>query len=128
MDSPHAMTPAPITRSHAAGTKLRGAEKLARIPVKIEPSHPRDLLRKPAWIRAHFTGTPEVTRLKAALRENRLHTVCEEAACPNLGECFKHGTATFMVMGDICTRRWPRSWGSRAAWRASAVPTLTSPS
>ena len=91
----------------AAGTKLRGAEKLARIPVKIATSDPKDLLRKPAWIRAPFTGTSEVARLKKVLRENRLHTVCEEAACPNLGECFAHGTATFMIMGDICTRRCP---------------------
>jgi lipoic acid synthetase len=86
---------------------LRGADKLARIPVKIAPSEPRELLRKPAWIRAPFTGTAEVARLKKTLRENRLHTVCEEARCPNLGECFGHGTATFMIMGDICTRRCP---------------------
>lgn len=95
-------------RSHvAAGTKLRGAEKLARIPVRIAKSDPKELLRKPSWIRAPFTGTAEVARLKKVLRENRLHTVCEEAACPNLGECFAHGTATFMIMGDICTRRCP---------------------
>lgn len=89
------------------GTKLRGAEKLARIPVKIAVSDPKNLLRKPAWIRAPFTGTAEVARLKKTLRENRLNTVCEEAACPNLGECFSHGTATFMILGAICTRRCP---------------------
>ncbi len=89
------------------GEKLRGAEKMARIPVRI-PVLPRDqLLRKPKWIRASFTGTREVADLKKTLRSNGLHTVCEEAACPNLGECFGNGTATFMIMGDICTRRCP---------------------
>ncbi|KRB70443.1 lipoyl synthase [Noviherbaspirillum sp. Root189] len=90
-----------------AGEKMRGAEKMARIPIKIVPTEPAQLLRKPKWIRAEFTGTREVQRLKAILRENKLHTVCEEANCPNLGECFKGGTATFMIMGDICTRRCP---------------------
>ncbi|MDS4022083.1 MAG: lipoyl synthase [Candidatus Competibacter sp.] len=89
------------------GEKLRGAEKVARIPVKIAPTDPRQRPRKPAWIRAPFPGTPEVRRLKQILRDNHLHTVCEEASCPNLGECFGHGTATFMIMGDICTRRCP---------------------
>ncbi len=93
--------------SVAQGEKLRGAEKMARIPVKIAPTLPEERLRKPPWIRARFPGTPEVLRLKHILRENRLHTVCEEASCPNLGECFGHGTATFMIMGDICTRRCP---------------------
>ncbi len=89
------------------GEKLRGEAKTARIPVKIAPL-PRDkVLRKPQWIRASFPGTPEVIALKKILRENKLHTVCEEAACPNLGECFSKGTATFLVMGDICTRRCP---------------------
>ena len=89
------------------GEKLRGADKVARIPVKIAPTDPQQRLRKPAWIRAPFPGTPEVQRLKQILRENRQHTVCEEASCPNLGECFGHGTATFMIMGAICTRRCP---------------------
>ena len=89
------------------GEKLRGADKVARIPVKIAPTDPQQRLRKPAWIRAPFPGTPEVQRLKQILRENRLHTVCEEASCPNLGECFGHGAATFMIMGAICTRRCP---------------------
>lgn len=92
---------------HQTGEKLRGAEKVARIPIKVAPSDPKQRLRKPAWIRASFPGTPEVMRLKQILRDNRLHTVCEEASCPNLGECFGHGTATFMIMGDICTRRCP---------------------
>jgi len=83
----------------------RGAAKVARIPVKIEPTV--QFLRKPQWIRAKAPTAPAVSRLKAVLREHRLHTVCEEAACPNLGECFSHGTATFMIMGDICTRRCP---------------------
>jgi lipoyl synthase len=102
----------PASKSGAAnsvktGEKLRGAEKMARIPIKVVPTEPSQYLRKPKWIRAEFTGTKEVQRLKAVLRENHLHTVCEEANCPNLGECFKSGTATFMIMGDICTRRCP---------------------
>jgi len=85
--------------------KQRGAAKTARIPIKIETTvRPA---RKPAWIRARSPADPAVARLKEVLRENRLHTVCEEASCPNLGECFAGGTATFMIMGDICTRRCP---------------------
>ncbi len=85
--------------------KQRGAAKTARIPIKIEPTITP--LRKPAWIRAKSPADPAVARLKAVLRDNRLHTVCEEASCPNIGECFAGGTATFMIMGDICTRRCP---------------------
>jgi lipoic acid synthetase len=85
--------------------KQRGAAKMARIPIKIEPTvRP---LRKPPWIRAKSPADPAVTRLKGVLRDNHLHTVCEEASCPNIGECFAGGTATFMIMGDICTRRCP---------------------
>ena len=87
------------------GVKLRGAEKVARIPIKVIPS--TEVKRKPSWIRAKAPTTPEVLRLKKILREQKLNTVCEEAACPNLGECFTKGTATFMIMGDICTRRCP---------------------
>jgi lipoic acid synthetase len=87
------------------GVKHKGAEKVARIPVKVEPRAER--LRKPAWIRAKSPFHPNVKKLKSVLREQSLHTVCEEAACPNLGECFGKGTATFMIMGDICTRRCP---------------------
>jgi lipoic acid synthetase len=83
--------------------KQRGAEKLSRIPVKIEPSE--TLLRKPDWIRVKIPASSAVSDLKKLLRENNLVTVCEEAACPNLPECFSHGTATFMIMGDKCTRR-----------------------
>ena len=87
------------------GIPLRGAEKVARIPIKVEPS--KEVKRKPKWIRAKAPTSPEAQRVKTLLREHKLHTVCEEAACPNLGECFSHGTATFMIMGDICTRRCP---------------------
>jgi lipoic acid synthetase len=82
----------------------KGRAKTARIPIKIVPQ-PRE--RLPSWIRARFPGSPEAAKLKTLLREARLHTVCEEASCPNLGECFKHGTATFMILGDLCTRRCP---------------------
>jgi len=83
----------------------RGEAKTARIPIKVEVTEkPR---RKPDWIRAKSPAGPEVQRLKGVLRDNQLFTVCEEASCPNLGECFAHGTATFMIMGDICTRRCP---------------------
>lgn len=83
----------------------RNSEKLARIPIKVE--QPETVLRKPDWIRVKISANDEITRIKQLLREHRLHTVCEEAACPNLGECFQHGTATFMIMGDLCTRRCP---------------------
>jgi len=82
----------------------KGAAKTARIPVKIVPREP---LRKPSWIRAKAPTSPEVGRLKQLLRTHGLNTVCEEASCPNLGECFAHGTATFMIMGRVCTRRCP---------------------
>ena len=82
-------------------------EKVARGPVKFAPTERSDRLKKPAWIRARFPGTPEVARLKKILRGRGLNTVCEEASCPNLGECFGNGTATFMILGDICTRRCP---------------------
>lgn len=83
--------------------KQRGAEKLARIPVKIEPT--LSPLRKPDWIRIRIPASPAVANMKQILRDNNLVTVCEEASCPNLPECFSHGTATFMIMGDKCTRR-----------------------
>ncbi|UZR27501.1 lipoyl synthase [Methylococcus mesophilus] len=83
----------------------RGAEKLSRIPVKVEPV--ASPLRKPEWIRIRAGTGEEVQRVKRLLRERGLHSVCEEAACPNLAECFGHGTATFMILGDICTRRCP---------------------
>ena len=96
-----------ISRSQRVerGVKHKGADKVARIPVKVEQAETR--LRKPSWIRARSPFHPNVNKLKSVLREQNLHTVCEEAACPNLGECFGKGTATFMIMGDICTRRCP---------------------
>lgn len=86
-------------------THQRRAAKLARIPVKVEPL--QKPMRKPDWIRAKAPSGPRVSAIKRTLREHKLFTVCEEAACPNLGECFSQGTATFMIMGDICTRRCP---------------------
>lgn len=87
------------------GVKQRGAEKVARIPVKVIPTE--ELPRKPDWIRVKMPASPEVARIKELLRKHKLASVCEEAQCPNLGECFSGGTATFMIMGDICTRRCP---------------------
>lgn len=88
------------------GVKRKGADKIRQIAVNVEhTAEPR--LRKPKWIRAKFPGGAEVTRLKGVMREQKLHSVCEEASCPNIGECFRHGTASFMIMGDICTRRCP---------------------
>lgn len=87
------------------GEKLRGAEKVARIPVKIIPTV--ELPKKPDWIRVKMPISPEISRIKGLLRKHKLASVCEEAQCPNLGECFSSGTATFMIMGEICTRRCP---------------------
>jgi len=87
------------------GEKLRGAEKVRRIPIKVVPAD--QPLRKPDWIRIRLTANPEVDRIKGILRQRKLASVCEEASCPNLSECFSHGTATFMIMGEICTRRCP---------------------
>lgn len=90
-----------------APEKARGAQKTARIPIKIVPKAP---LPKPEWIRVRLAGGEEAERfqsIKATLRAHRLHTVCEEASCPNIHECFGKGTATFMILGDVCTRRCP---------------------
>ncbi len=84
---------------------LKGESKVSRIPVKVAATTAP--LKKPGWIRARSPNSPEVLRIKEILRAQNLHTVCEEAACPNLGECFGQGTATFMIMGGICTRRCP---------------------
>ncbi|MFZ9252368.1 MAG: lipoyl synthase, partial [Hylemonella sp.] len=85
--------------------KQKAAAKLSRIPVKVEPA---EVLKKPAWIRVK-AGSPSTRfyEIKNILRANKLVTVCEEASCPNIGECFGQGTATFMIMGDKCTRRCP---------------------
>ena len=88
-----------------AGVKLRGAEKVARIPIKVIPTE--KMPRKPDWLRIKVHSSPEINRIKSKLREHKLASVCEEANCPNLGECFSNGTATFMIMGEICTRRCP---------------------
>jgi lipoyl synthase len=93
------------TRKVEQGVKLKGADKVARIPIKVVPA--QTVARKPSWIRAKAPTSETVRKLKNTLRENNLYTVCEEASCPNLGECFSKGTATFMIMGDICTRRCP---------------------
>ena len=85
-------------------TARKRALKTDRIPIKVVPAAP---LRKPEWIRVRAGGGGRFAEIKKILREARLHTVCEEASCPNIGECFGHGTATFMIMGDICTRRCP---------------------
>lgn len=87
-----------------AGVKLRDADKVELIPVRLEPA---DYKRKPDWIRVRYSDNSEIKRIKKTLREHKLATVCEEASCPNLAECFGGGTATFMIMGEICTRRCP---------------------
>ena len=88
-----------------AGVKEKGQAKTARIPIKIVPRAP---LAKPDWIRVRAPGPgTRFTEIKQILREQKLHSVCEEASCPNIGECFGKGTATFMILGDICTRRCP---------------------
>jgi lipoic acid synthetase len=85
--------------------KQTGKEKTARNPIKIVPLQQR--LRKPEWIRAKSGSGQAYHDVKRLLREHNLHTVCEEASCPNIGECFGKGTATFMILGDVCTRRCP---------------------
>jgi len=92
----------------APGTKLRDADKLAHIPIKVVSSTKESILRKPSWLRIKLPRSSErIDGIKANLRKHKLHSVCEEASCPNLSECFNHGTATFMILGDICTRRCP---------------------
>ena len=86
-------------------TRQTGKEKTARNPVKIVPLQQR--LRKPEWIRVKTGSGAGYNNVKRLLREHQLHTVCEEASCPNIGECFGKGTATFMILGDVCTRRCP---------------------
>ncbi len=87
------------------GVKHRDAAKTSRIPIKIVPL--TETLKKPDWIRVKIPTSEKFKEVKNLLREHKLHTVCEEASCPNIGECFSKGTATFMIMGDICTRRCP---------------------
>jgi lipoic acid synthetase len=87
-----------------SGIKQKGASKTARIPIKVVPG---ERLAKPEWIRVRLGHGERFHEIKKILREHRLHTVCEEATCPNIGECFGKGTATFMILGDLCTRRCP---------------------
>lgn len=84
------------------GIKKRGLEK---VKLKSVPATEHEVLKKPDWLRVKCMDNQDVLKLKQQLRENKLHTVCEEAFCPNIGECFSNGTATFMILGDICTRR-----------------------
>ncbi|BCK62110.1 lipoyl synthase [Aeromonas caviae] len=90
------------------GVKLRDGDKMALIPVKFMPDPNEEVLRKPDWMRIKLPpSSQKIKHIKSTLRKNKLHSVCEEASCPNLAECFNHGTATFMIMGAICTRRCP---------------------
>jgi lipoic acid synthetase len=85
--------------------QLKGESKMSRLKIKPDPERPR--LRKPEWIRIDARSNANIAKVKAELREKQLHTVCEQASCPNLAECFSKQTATFMIMGAICTRRCP---------------------
>ena len=109
---PAAGPAAPVVRQAQAlheynpGAKQKAAAKLSRIPIKVQHTGPA--LKKPDWIRVKAgSGSTRFYEIKDILRRNKLVTVCEEASCPNIGECFGHGTATFMIMGDKCTRRCP---------------------
>ena len=102
-------TAAPVsTPAYDATVKQKSLAKTARIPIKIVPLQVHETLKKPDWIRVK-AGSPSTRfyEIKSILREHKLHSVCEEASCPNIGECFGKGTATFMIMGDKCTRRCP---------------------
>ncbi|WP_017444598.1 lipoyl synthase [Gayadomonas joobiniege] len=91
-----------------AGVKMRDEDKMRLIPVKVLPTEKEDMLPKPSWIKVKLPRTTDkIEHIKQTMRKNNLHSVCEEASCPNLAECFNHGTATFMILGDICTRRCP---------------------
>ncbi|NPC59244.1 lipoyl synthase [Caenimonas soli] len=105
MSSNEVVREAQSVENYQAGAKQKAAAKLSRIPVKVEQA---EVLKKPDWIRVR-AGSPTTRfyEIKQILRESNLHTVCEEASCPNIGECFGKGTATFMIMGDKCTRRCP---------------------
>jgi lipoyl synthase len=105
MSSNEVVRDAQSLENYNASAKQKAAAKLSRIPVKVEP---HDILRKPDWIRVRAgSANTRFYEIKEILREQKLHTVCEEASCPNIGECFGKGTATFMIMGDKCTRRCP---------------------
>ncbi len=100
-----ALSPPPITEAYDPTVKQKSQAKTARIPIKVIPA---EKLKKPDWIRVKAaSGNSRFYEIKQILREHNLYTVCEEASCPNIGECFGKGTATFMIMGDKCTRRCP---------------------
>jgi lipoic acid synthetase len=102
------MSSLPPVPAFDASAKQKSQAKTSRIPIKVVPIARADMLKKPDWIRVK-AGSPSTRfyEIKQILREHKLHTVCEEASCPNIGECFGKGTATFMIMGDKCTRRCP---------------------
>jgi len=103
MSSSNIVREAQSVEDYQAGAKQKAAAKLSRIPVK-----PGEVLKKPEWIRVKAgSASSRFYEIKKILRDHQLHTVCEEASCPNIGECFGKGTATFMIMGDKCTRRCP---------------------
>jgi len=105
MNSSEVVRQAQPTATYNPLAKQKAAAKLARIPIKVEAG---EILKKPEWIRVKAgSASSRFYEIKHILRENRLHTVCEEASCPNIGECFGKGTATFMIMGEKCTRRCP---------------------
>ncbi len=105
MSSSNVVRDAQSVETYQASAKQKAAAKLSRIPVKVEQA---EVLKKPDWIRVKAGSVnTRFYEIKQILREQNLHTVCEEASCPNIGECFGHGTATFMIMGDKCTRRCP---------------------
>jgi lipoic acid synthetase len=105
MTTPNTIRSPQSAENYDATAKQKAAAKLSRIPIKVQPG---EILRKPEWIRVK-AGSPSTRfyEIKDVLRSNKLVTVCEEASCPNIGECFGKGTATFMIMGDKCTRRCP---------------------
>lgn len=94
-----------MTTDNTLPEKQKGEAKTARIPIKIVPA--TEMLKKPDWIRVKSPSNTRFYEIKETLRSQKLHTVCEEASCPNIGECFGKGTATFMILGDLCTRRCP---------------------
>lgn len=89
------------------GVPLRRADKVARIPIKVVPKPKDEVLKKPPWLKVKLPSASQAAKVRDMLRGNKLFTVCEEASCPNLPECFGHGTATFMILGQVCTRRCP---------------------
>lgn len=105
MSTPEVVREVPSAENYNPLAKQKAAAKLSRIPIKVEQA---EVLKKPEWIRVKAgSASTRFYEIKDILREHKLHTVCEEASCPNIGECFGKGTATFMIMGDKCTRRCP---------------------